>query len=80
MLRSSTWKKMTDFCHMSGAQEYIGDTHTQLHFLNNTKMTMMRGGFGTDGKAMADQLLPLSNNFLLHVRAVDMDDFVAHET
>ena len=67
MLRSSTWKKMTDFCHMSGAQEYsIGDTHTQLHFLNNTKMTMMRGGFGTDGKAMADQLLPLSNNFLLH--------------
>ena len=66
MLRS-TWKKMTDFCHMSGAQEYIGDTHTQLHFLNNTKMTMMRGGFGTDGKAMSDQLLPLSNNFLLHV-------------
>ena len=42
----------------------IGDTHTQLHFPNNTKM--MRGGFGTDGKAMVDQLLPLSNNFLLH--------------
>ena len=61
MLR--TWKKMTDFCHMSAR---IGDTHTQLHFPNNTKM-MMRGGFGTDGKAMADQLLPLSNNFLLHV-------------